>query len=261
MGASAMMAKGGCAFVTQASGGNVRALDVFSSGGTVARRFAGFRFTDKLAPAIPSDGLVAEYLFDDSILDTSGFERNGIVKGVEQYADGYEGRSFLFNGSTHIEIPNIPLDSCTICALYKSNQPSSGYCIQLNGKYVLSTNSALRWIDGHSIYDYYGYLEEITFRQTSIDDSWHFVALVSNGQSNWRGCRDLETYDTMNNDSMGGYTNEGKSYIGAAGLYVGQYYYRPDITRDNIRNYNRALTDGEIKALAGEISYRNRINM
>ena len=64
---------------------------------------------EKAGPALaepPRDGLLAQYLFENNLADSSGHHRDAhAVKGAAQFGEGRPGPSAAFNGEAHVEFP------------------------------------------------------------------------------------------------------------------------------------------------------------
>lgn len=236
---------------------------------------------------LPRQGLIAEYLFDNDAFDTSGNGNNGIVNGAIPINNrkGQMASAFRFDKNLTITIPssknlNFGSDDYTVCLWINCG-------IATNTGSIIS-----KWDEEHNTGWNLGYnAAENRFNVIGIGKAegfdrmyncpvavifpyvqntvrgWEFITLVRNNSEgkiklfiNGRlsGLEDLDHY-RMGRDgqiyysNMKNYsTNTSKPIIIGYGtnLYGFDTWFRGDV--DDIRIYNRALSDEEIFTLSQE---------
>ena len=266
-----------------AVGGNLQAVTGLTIGVDGATA-AGMLYVDDirlypLAPEVitPVDpgaaNLVAYYPFDGDYQDASGNNRHGApVGGNPSFAPGVQGQALNLNAVTiteHIEIagykgivadqtdPVNPIQAAFTVACWINTMDNgslvfwgSGDGAPVGGQYQNFR------IDGGRLRSEHG---NGRFRGASTvnDGEWHHVALAVDTGTNMvppgtrifvDGMQDAEGADTVNSQNIWNITADVDMAIGArttAGdrLFVGLL--------DEVRVYDRALTNGEIASLAG----------
>ncbi len=216
---------------------------------------------------IPTNGLVAYYPFNSNAIDESGNGHNGTVNGATLTADrvGRAGKAYHFDGSTsYIRVPNSP-----------SLLPGSG-SYSFSGWYKLTNapiNSTVYFFaidDGDS--DYSGvqaFYEQGTQRLRFMyhyDDSWTHSTYI-NAHFDLNGWHHvLSIFDRPNLTGklyidgvlMATTTLDNNNVTATTDLYLGRrpfssttdVFFQGD--QDDIRIYNRVLSDQEIQSLYKE---------
>jgi Concanavalin A-like lectin/glucanases superfamily/Domain of unknown function (DUF5018) len=215
-------------------------------------------YTVTLTRTFPTNGLVAYYPFNGNAKDGSGNGRDGTVNGATFATDRKGGNTaVLFNGSSNITFSSVPttvtdnysmslwvsISSLSQLATFISNGTSDnsrkdGYGLGMGVGSASSTVSIrLGGGSGSSA------LGLDPFSSTDVNKWVHLVILRANGvyKFYWNGS--VKTSGTIN------YTpaTPTKFTIGSLGS---QDFFRGSL--DDIRIYNRVLTDSEILALSTE---------
>jgi len=222
-----------------------------------------------------SNGLVAYYPFNGNANDESGNGNNGIDSGATLTTDRFvnANNAYSFDGSSsYINVVNTSslqiTGDITVAAWVKSPSPQNNLAIV--EKYYTTTNPDHGWlietdISGKAIFegrDGRGGGNTITSGPSPDfnDGKWHFVIGQRNG-NDWRIYLDGLL---ANHNDPGGVTGSIESgeamRIGAAYSSSGlQQVWNGAI--DDIRIYNRALSDAEIQALYHENGWGNTIHV
>lgn len=224
-------------------------------------------------PPIPTDGLVAYYPFNGNANDESGNGNNGTVNGATLTADrkGNANSAYQFGGMSN---PNYILvknsttlqfsNECTISAFIK---PSDWYGMDgwgygsPNGVHCYFAKShdakGITFLYSGSINDistHLGSFESWAYNKTisaseigNLLNQWvHFTYVLSKSSVKvYINGRLKETYETTPDFTT---TNTQDIYIGK----FSDYWYPISGTLDDIRIYNRALSDAEVQALYNE---------
>lgn len=209
--------------------------------------------------AAPTRGLVAYYPFDGNAKDKSGNHNHGEMHGTRPTADrkGRLDSAMLFGKGNFISVPsspslNSPKDQITIAAWVRVNEWFSNRWGQ--EALVLSKGNHDR-LDYR--FEFYGNGHGITTGGLSVNNlysvgferlrgSWHHIALVSDGTI-VKGYIDgtLTVAATASGrpdrNGNGGDLLIGRNHPDGAECLLG--------AMDELRIYNRALTDDEIKAV------------
>ena len=226
-------------------------------------QLGGVIYIEPVEGEIPRDGLVAEYLFNGNALDTSGNGNNATNVTAILTTDrfGNQDRAYDFSDGGMIVVPDSPSlnpsKEITISCFAKLERAPAPYtyenCIlrkayNMDAGYIFSMGSSdieLR-LDGPGLN---GSVVLIYKGSGSLVGSWHHIAasyssLTKEGKIYLDGNLIMKT----NNVSYS-FTNTGKF------LTIGTRYYDPWFfpgSIDNLRIYNRVLSDEEIKALYEE---------
>jgi hypothetical protein len=207
------------------------------------------------SPAAPSTaGLIAQYKLDGNVLDSSGNNLNGTIVGNPVFTPGIAGQALTFDGSgDYVDCTNnvkwdAITDKITVSAWFRVDvfdvtyQPivtkgDSSWRIARN-----SETNGLQWrCNGPTP----------TFRINGTinvnDGEWHHAAGIYDGATAWLYV-DGKLDDTMATTGLID-KNTQKVYIGAnseqtARLWKGAI--------DEVRIYNRALTEAEVRYLADQ---------
>jgi hypothetical protein len=211
-------------------------------------------------PVLPTQGLVAYYPFNGNANDESSNNNDGTVYSATLTTDrkGNSNKAYYFNGNSRIEVLDNPIISLspeqfTITTWVKLNAFSSdgGYYLMgqsegpgdtrkwiffvaNNGLSFVMTNSGGGWIT----------LGSIAFNL----EEWYFLAIIRNGNS-------LSAYvngNSIGTASVGIATPDINTlfYIGTAESGHPNRVFKG--TSDDIRIYNRALSETEIQQLYNE---------
>ncbi len=198
---------------------------------------------------IPTNGLIAEYLFNNNFLDTSGSGFNGTNNGTTFVTDrNSASNSAIFVGSGNfVQLGNIftgLTDNFSISLWFKTAS-ATGLTRMLTKRgspteqwdmSLIPTSTEVGFFDG-----------SVTFTTTTggfADNAWRHICIVINGSSseffmNGTGDGTFSPTITTSNDNV----NIGSIRDGVASM---------DGNLDDIRVYNRVLTQAEITILANE---------
>lgn len=199
----------------------------------------------------PVEGLIAYYPFNGNANDQSGNDFHGIPNGVTFVPDRFNNISnaCFFNGSSFINVNNvtkIPLgnEARSISAWIKTSSSNYNQVIVDWGTLLLSQrSSAMIWnINGCSYFS--GYANDIPGNNYVSDNQWHHLVFTFNGSSlKIFVDNTLDTSTTMTLNTSGNDLCIGKGIPGNSGIenFNGVI--------DDLRIYDRALTDQEIQQL------------
>ncbi|MEW5800221.1 MAG: LamG domain-containing protein [Bacteroidota bacterium] len=224
--------------------------------------------TFKIAPVIPTDGLIVWYPFNGNANDsTINGNHADSVKNVTLVSDrfGVSGKAYSFNGSN--SYLNVPLSNSlkihndiTVCVWIKSNVKlinkaivEKYYGTQSDHGWLIETN-----VQGNILFegrDGRGGATTITSLVLfPSDDKWHLVVGQRMGNI-WRVFMDGKLESSMDiGGAAGSIESNGSLRIGASNNNgtISQYF---NGSLDDIRIYNRALTENEILVLFNETIY------
>lgn len=222
-----------------------------------------FLFTATLTTIgqIPTDGLIAYYPFNGTANDASGNENNGTVIGPTLTSDrfGNANSAYYFDGNNqYIRLIDKngfsqladPESIFTLTAWVKTTSTDQ--------ECIISNSSEDGWHSvGISNSHFYAHITNTSWGGSEIattdavnDGNWHFIVFVFSNpsmkiysDSKFKGSADF----IGNLLSSGGWQN--------GGVKIGAYYDNPiyfNGSMDDIRIYNRALSELEIQALYQE---------
>ncbi len=209
---------------------------------------------------VPRDGLVAEYLFSGNALDTSGNGNNGTVYGAVLTSDrfGTSNSAYKFDGvNSYIIVSNSPSlmisNQITISAWIKVDSFTnvSGY----DWAAILTKNN---WIDSYGVMIHLSKIIRFYHNGTSnnyssytfsdfINNKWYLLTVTYDLTKiifYIDGKKVFEKFES-------GYIHNNNNPI-AIGKTFGIYNYPFKGIIDDIRIYNRALSDDEVLALYNE---------
>jgi hypothetical protein len=212
--------------------------------------------TTPLALADLKDGLVAHYPFDGNAQDASGNGNNGTVKGATLTEDrfGNADSAYYFNGKGNntdsIKLPHTIVDGLI--------DVTSSIWIQTNDVEQAILNGANRTSDNQYLIHIHNtlrpYIKSASLQTVSVSDGqWHHIVIVRTGNSGL-----VETF--VDGNLVGsGTLPTGALSIDVNGLWIGREqdclsgcFERHQDFRgviDDIRIYNRALSEDEIQTL------------
>ncbi|MCG8487313.1 MAG: LamG domain-containing protein [Chromatiales bacterium] len=217
-------------------------------------------------------GLIAYYAFDRDAADTSGNNNHGIAHNGVTYSAGVTGNAAMLDGINHyIELPRSD-------DLFASDHPaeiSLSFWLQFGDLY--STASVINEYDASFYDDYFPFViarsqnNELTAvtryrsgghvdHSITIDDGslfrvgeWHHIGYVfSQSTGQIKGYVDGVLIDQTAISQTSDYTDNDPIYIGVTRFQgVMQGYLNGKI--DELRIYNRPLSDSEIASLANNL--------
>lgn len=223
--------------------------------------FAAFVMTVMMAfGAAPTKGLIAYYPFDGDAKDKSGNHNDGVMLGTRPTADrkGRLNSAMLFGEGNYITVPsskslNSPTEQITIAAWVRvsawfNNNWGDSATILAKGSNLRDTAYRLEFFSNLKVVNTGG----ITAQNVSsvvcshLHGEWHHVAMVSDGKI-------AKVY--IDGVIVGAGTVAGRPdrYGPVGELFIGHNTLDNDEcligAMDELRIYNRALSDEEIKAL------------
>lgn len=200
-----------------------------------------------------NNGLIAYYPFNGNANDESGHNNNGIVHGASLTTDrfGNQNSAYSFNGSTnYIDLINKPIaqqgnNPRSIFVWCKTTNSKEYQRIVVTGDSGLNHSYNILLTRGQVMIMGYAYDFLLNNEISITDGKWHFIGTVYDGHINsiwvdgiFMGSQRLN-YKTQGNNNFIGRTNPNDNYSGG--------YFNGSI--DDIRLYNRALSNSEIKQL------------
>lgn len=206
----------------------------------------------------PEDGLVAYYNFDgmqDGVVpDVTGNGHDGTVIGNVTGTDGKDqgGQGANFDGASYIEVPDddaldFPNGDFTVAVWIKigDNAPTGWHTVMQKGR-LTETAWYGFFLNGNQI----NYSEDLQIQSQSLGTApagrWtHATAVHIAGDNSIRIFIDGKLVKVMDTCNQGIDTDQ-PLRIGYSGAGDGEYF-QGDL--DNLRIYNRALSDTEVEAL------------
>jgi Concanavalin A-like lectin/glucanases superfamily/F5/8 type C domain len=208
-----------------------------------------------VTPIAPDDAnLVAHYTFDGNINDSSGSGSNGTANGAPTYGPGADGQAIVLDGvQDYVSVVSLGIsgaDARTISGWAKADTTTIPAWTDVFGFTGPSTNGQHFDIQavgdtGTTTLGYYG-LHRHGWEQDilPIDLEWHHLAATFDGATvSWYGdglpigSGDVSDVDTPGAFHMGKREDNENFFPGSV---------------DEVRVYDRALSDGEIAYLAGK---------
>uniref|UniRef100_UPI000B3606BC LamG domain-containing protein n=1 Tax=Crenothrix polyspora TaxID=360316 RepID=UPI000B3606BC len=221
-------------------------------------------------------GLVAHWSFDDcTAKDNSGNGHDGTINGNPECVDGINGKAFSFNGTnSYINIPDeqsvFTPENMTISVFIKpsdNQNTTSGVPIILDKSHALSPSSA--WVieespltyqtDSKNLSFFFGYfsLDTGSFVQSSetqemitTSNVWNHLLVVKEG-SNVKNYLNGVLISSVTYSGSNIKTNANPLFIGAVNADDGIRAFYTGLV-DDVRIYNRALSEAEVQSLYAE---------
>jgi len=205
-----------------------------------------------------STNLLAHYIFDGDVTDSSGNGHHGEEKGEPVYGDGVDGQAMQFDGvDDYVDVElDVPENGCTVAFWFKTTNPDSGLYIVVETPLALSGSGfdrELRLTEGNVSARLWGTTAEtITAVGLNVaDGQWHHVAhtygdavggqkLYVDGLLLASGTKAQSDFDWQERVHFG-FAKDGIERVG---------YYLEGML-DDARIYDRTLTPAEIAWLAG----------
>lgn len=203
---------------------------------------------------IPTDGLIANYLFENDLNDDSGNDNHGTLNGVSFSADRFENdySAGYFDGFSHVVLNEtiLPTDGSDFSIsvwVYSENENTNGvrtiigqYDGELLGRFQIYE------YEGH--YKVFYGTEPLSGNAYVLDEVennvWVNLLLISsNGKA-----KIFKNGTLMKDDMSIGQLGETVTKIGESGEY--RRFYHGKI--DDVRIYNRVLSEVEVKLLYHE---------
>jgi len=213
-------------------------------------------------PADPGTaGLVALYTMDGNVQDTSGKNYNGTIRGDASYEPGYSGQALVFNGTNaYVDLPLGPLmptlsDTTVATHVYFAGGSGSWQRIFDFG----SGTSAYMFLcprQGTAGNMRFGIRsasvnEQIVNSPGPMTVGWHHTAIVINSQT-----RTLTLYLDGQPVASAATVLVPKDIGTTTQNWIGRSQYDADAyffgSIDDFRIYNRALSEAELRYLAGD---------
>lgn len=204
-------------------------------------------------------GLVAHYPFNGSAKDISGSNYHGVVKGAKLTNDrnGNNNSAYSFDGkSGHIKVPhksglNLGVQFTVSAWVYNKN--ANKYAFIRKGRDVGDGSFALSPKSFNICYKYRDYAStNQSYLKPIKDNKWVFlVAVVTKNEM--RYYKDGRLYQKKKIKPFNQKNNYpllfGRHYMSASSNGSGSYTFPWEGKLDDVRIYNRALNESEIKAL------------
>lgn len=198
--------------------------------------------TPQYGNCISTSGLVAWWPLNGSATDVSGSGINGTVVGATLTAgkNGTTDGAYSFNGSsTYITMPtiSIPTAVSTSAWVYSANFAQSGFVV---GKNTVNTQWEI-FFGGSYLYWRGGAADSNTTCSLPANSAWHHVVGSQTGTTT-KLYIDGVLCRTATSTAIGNSTGTVE-----IGRFNSGYYYNGTI--DDVRVYNRALSDAEVLGL------------
>jgi len=203
---------------------------------------------------IPANGLMGWWAFNGNANDLSGYEHNGTVNGASLTTDrfGYANSAFYCPLSCYIEVPNFPVtySEISVSGWYKTsagarilqhdfNSPNGTFLIHLPG---LPSTQGMFCLPGNTSHI------TMTSQTPTGDNQWHHVVIAKSSSS-------ISAKMYIDGILVSTYSSPFNLNNGVASLYFGNPETVANMFSggvDDVRIYNRALTQCEVTALFNE---------
>ncbi|MCP5499418.1 MAG: putative Ig domain-containing protein [Leptospiraceae bacterium] len=207
----------------------------------------------QLATQVPT-GLVARYDFNGDANDVSGFGANGTVYGAtltsDRYGNSNSAYNFNHNNQNYIEAPQLFLptgsSSRTLCAYIRPQNlpptaPDPQRAVLYYGTATTSGANGLIFAFDYEV-AVAGYADDLSLTYRTSQNTWNFFCGTFDGST----ARLYYNGRELINGTKSWNTGTGNFFIGKS---LSTVYFNGDI--DDVRIYNRVLTESEIRALSG----------
>ncbi len=220
---------------------------------------------------IPTNGLVAYYPFNGNALDASGSGNDGTVNGATLATDrfGNPNSAYAFNTVTsEIRVTNSPslspTGAMTISLWVKFDSSWANHPVAIIGKSVVNVDGYFLDMNQDATYDGPGNYDSRWFFNTATGQADAFLQPVADATiRTWNHYVGVYSADTakfyFNDILVSSSYSKGPLKQGSANLVIGGIGYSGYVTAlrtiDDIRIYNRALSDTEIASLYHEAGW------
>lgn len=211
-----------------------------------------------------TNGLVACYPFDGNANDVSGNGFNGTVKGATLTDDrfGNANSAYSFNGVDNVILANNPFASTAIAPMSVSVWINTTSTKQAGG--IVTQHTACSGYDDHFHMTLYGsssnnqlHVDAFDGQRAVVaapvvaDGKWHHVTFVYNQDQQTKLYVDGNLQNSVNAPPVSNFVSTLQVAIGGfvSNSCPQNHNFQGKI--DDVRIYNRALSDAEIKQLAG----------
>jgi hypothetical protein len=199
------------------------------------------------------DGLVAHYAFEQDTTDSSGNGLDGSVIGDPAFVDGVEGMALDFNGDVYVDCGGVEefsfTDAMTVSTWVNIRSVTTAWmAIIAKGEnaWRLSINNQTTGIHYAFTGEARGWLAANTATELSFDEWYHVAATYDTNVGALVYINGVLDASNPNLDGID--TNEMPLLLGENPEATGRLF---DGMLDEVKIYNRALTEGEIRDLAG----------
>ena len=210
---------------------------------------------------IPRDGLIAEYLFEDNLNDTSGNNINGIGTNITYYPNFYSGlgKDVYFSGSTSYFITDNDYSTTKSVSFWFCPQQANGPCLMALGHTSNHYAVFSVWYTSSKTieFNFAGFATRVYSPTLDINNWYHIVITNSSLTSNVSNVKlyvnGAQVSITSTTTSTSYTTGTGRSAF--AGFFNNRNYPERLFLRgylDNIRLYNKILTADEVTQLYNE---------
>lgn len=193
---------------------------------------------------------IALYRFDNSLNDDSGLYNGTLYEGSETYAPGVHGQCFYFDGSSDINIGDVPVGTSFAVSFWlKTSNTSQNRLFDgttTNEPGILTSGSSAYGSIPANTIAVFNYSSSNYFCASfTPDGQWHFFVINIDVNSPAIWIDNVAQTITDNMTSIGGYglARIGSSYNGA---------YKTVGYLDQVRIFNRTLTTTEADILYNE---------
>lgn len=198
------------------------------------------------------DGLIAYYTFDDGTVNDWNGNYNGVNNGATTSTDtpSNQGYAMEFNGSTaYLQIPYVIIPTGTTWSFniwFKTGSNDQCFMSTENYRAGLLINSSSKLYFDREIYTGW---TSTTAINSYLNNQWHMLTITYNGSA-IAAYMDATLIEMANGTfTWSSYFYNSMTYFGAkiASSSTDKKYFNGKM--DNIRTYNRALTQAEITNL------------
>jgi hypothetical protein len=213
---------------------------------------------EEVVPVYPgTEGLVAHYAFENDVNDSSGNALNGTVIGDANFVEGVEGMALDLNGQTYVDCGGVTefsfIDAMTVSTWVNIRSVTTAWMtIAAKGEnaWRLSVNNTATGIQYAFSGGTRGWQAANSATELAFDEWYHVAATYDTTVGATVYINGVP--DASNPDTGGIDTNQFPLLIGENPEAVGRLF---DGMLDELMIYNRALSAGEIRYLAGFRSY------
>ncbi len=211
-------------------------------------------------------GLVLFYNFDSgnpkTVFDRSGNGNNGIIYGNPSYVDGVEGKALKFDGvDDYVKLKNNLLPTKGTIVMWFKTDAANGVLFSMqNAQYP---NTPYYWVPVIYIlngylrgeYGWYGAINPISTSFKVNDGTFHMAVLIYNGTNDFLYVdgKYINSREVSSTFLDMAYQYIGTGYASGGWGLTGWSFFNGTI--DDVRIYNRSLTDRQIKYLFCQGAY------
>ena len=200
-----------------------------------------------------TEGLVAHYAFENDTTDSSGNGLNGAVVGDPAFVDGVEGMALDFNGNDYVDCGGVAefsfTESMTVSAWVNIRSVTTAWMAMVakgENAWRLGVNNLTTGIHYGFTGGARGWQAANSATELPLDE-WHHVAATYN--TTVGAIVYIDGVPDASNPDLGGIpVNQKSLLLGDNPEATGRLF---DGMLDEVMIYNRALSEGEVRFLAG----------